>query len=90
MASTDLHDAALDGDEPEVERLIAAHPEYLKVADEDGHVPLHLAAYGGHRGVTRLLCNAYKAGAAAKNSTGRVPLHYAAAGRCTLRCTLRL
>ncbi len=50
----------------------------VKAADEDGEVPLHLAAGQGHREIVTKLLNK---GADVKvtNKSGSTPLHYAAA-----------
>ena len=48
-------EAAQQGDEREIARVLQAHPEFLHRRDELGATALHHAAFGGHCALAKLL-----------------------------------
>ena len=80
--STDLHDAAGEGD---VERLVAliVSGACTSARNREGRTPLHLAAADGHLAVVEALCDARDALVDESDARGRTALYYAA-GSCRL------
>jgi hypothetical protein len=50
-----IHDAAKSGDLEKVKTLLKDNPELVSHIDEDGEMPLHLAAQNGHKDMVELL-----------------------------------
>ena len=76
---TTIHEAAEKGDLADVKRHLARRGAALESKNEQGCMPLHVAAYAGHTEVVNFLL---KKGAdvQAKDEEGWTPLHHAAAG----------
>jgi ankyrin repeat protein len=74
---TAAHQAALDGDNVTLSRLLKANPTLINVPDYDKNTLLHLAVMHGRTNTVTLLFD-YKADVDAKNSAGMTPLHLAA------------
>jgi hypothetical protein len=74
--STELYDAAYEGDAERVRELLkkGANPN---VRDEYGETPLHIAARDGHVDVVELLLE-HGADPNAQDKSGETPLHWAA------------
>ena len=77
----DVFEAAAIGHDDKLTSLLDREPELVNAWSRDGFTPLHLAAFFGHEGATRLLL---KKGADASvishSPMGVAPLHSAAAG----------
>lgn len=74
--------AALFGDTPEIEKLLAANRSLVTAVSPDGWFPLHLAAHFGHAAAARLLLNkGAQVNACSTNASRNMALHAAAAGR---------
>jgi ankyrin repeat protein len=73
----DFFEAAEEGDEEEVTRLLDADPLLLEGEADDGNRPLAWAALWGQLGVVRLLI-ARGANISATGDKGKTALHYAA------------
>jgi len=73
----DLSNAAADGDEEAVDRLLSKGVDIGSSA-LFGWTPLHRAAYGGHTGVVKLLLRR-GANPTARDTRGASPLHWAVA-----------
>jgi len=72
----ELHQAAKAGDVERVHALLQANPRLVNSADANGLTPLHYAAFGGSKDVTRLLlANGALVNALSKLSV--TPLHMA-------------
>ena len=84
-----LHMAVLKGSASlaVVQYLVEAEPSALEVADQEGNLPLHIAAMnGGSNAVIQLLVRAYpKACSVANKRSERLPLHLLCA-RCWDQC----
>jgi uncharacterized protein len=74
---TMAHQAALDGDNATLARLLKANPSLISVPDYDKNTLLHLAVMHDRTNTVSLLLD-YKADVDAKNSAGMTPLHLAA------------
>ena len=61
----------------DVAELLLANKAEVNAKDDDGHTPLHAAAFNGRRDVAELLL-ANKAEVNARDDDGATPLHYAA------------
>lgn len=73
--------ASHDGEIPRdtVVKIVSKKPEAMGMTDEDGNLPLHLAAGNTFRTVmVKLLMKGFHGGVAAKNVRGDTPLHIAA------------
>ena len=55
---TNLFDAALDGDTPQVQALLGEHPDLVNAENERKRTALHDAAREGHAGTVRVLLEA--------------------------------
>jgi len=55
---TNLFDAALDGDTPQVQALLGEHPDLVNAENERKRTALHYAAREGHAGTVRVLLEA--------------------------------
>jgi ankyrin repeat protein len=76
--------AAILGDTPQIEELLAGNRSLVSGFSTDGWTPLHLAAFFGKIEATRLLLNKGAAvNARSTNQMSNLPLHAAAAGRST-------
>ena len=51
----EIHKASMEGDLAKVQALIAENPGLTDAKDEMGRTPLHLACYGGHTELVKLL-----------------------------------
>ena len=60
--------------------MLDAYPDAIKAKDDDdGWLPLHLAAHNNKsEAVVKLVLDAYPDAIKAKNDTGNLPLHWAA------------
>jgi hypothetical protein len=58
------------------EQLIEMFPSAIYKFDQDGNVPLHLAAAAGHFKMIRLLGEHFEGGASIRNEDGMLPLHF--------------
>lgn len=72
----EIHEEAQSGDIGMVKVLLKGNPDLVFSKDKDGHTPLHLAAWKGHKDVAELLL-ANKADVNAKDNLDRTPLYYA-------------
>jgi ankyrin repeat protein len=72
----EIHDAAKAGDLVKVKALLKLDPELVSSKDNNGHTPLHVAVWDGHKDVVELLL-ANGAEVDARGNTG-TPLHWAA------------
>ncbi len=70
-------EAAEEGDINKVELILEENPTLLNSKDENGAMPLHVAASRGHRNVAELFI-AKGAKINAKDHEGQTPLHHAA------------
>lgn len=81
-AKLDIHSASMTGDEDRIRSLLAEDRTLVSKMSHDGWTPLHLAAFFGHVGCTKVLV---EAGAPVNqrglNAMGNMPLHAAVAGR---------
>ena len=70
-----------DGDTPGMlnEALLKMFPSAVHKFDQDGNVPLHLAAAAGNSDMICLLGEAFPSGASIRNEDGMLPLHFAIA-----------
>jgi uncharacterized protein len=74
--------AALFGDVPEIEKLLAGNRSLVTAVSPDGWFPLHLAAHFGHAEAARVLLNkGAQVNACSTNASRNMALHAAAAGR---------
>ncbi len=74
--------AAIFGDAPEIEKLLAGNRSLVNAVSPDGWLPLHLAAHFGHAdAVLALLNKGAKVNAPSTNAMRNMALHAAAAGR---------
>jgi len=69
--------AAKDGNLARVQMLLKGDPELVTSKDANGLMPLHIAAFNGHKDVAELLL-ANKADVNAKSAAGKTPLDAAA------------
>jgi ankyrin repeat protein len=83
-----LHDAALDGDQRRVERLLGAGAD-VSARSAGGWTTLHWAVQGGSVGVVALVLEG-GARPDARDDKGQTPLHHAAAGGSIPLATLLL
>jgi len=58
------------------EDLIGMFPSAIYKFDQDGNVPLHLAAAAGHYKMIQLLGERFEGGASIRNEDGMLPLHF--------------
>ena len=58
------------------QQLMAQFPAAVHKFDEDGNVPLHLAAASGHMKMIQLLGEEFQSGASIRNEDGMLPLHF--------------
>lgn len=72
-----IHEAAEDGREEELQKLIQRNIQAVNEEDEYGETPLHLACMAGHPNCVKLLLH-NGAQVDCQNSNGTTPLHYAA------------
>ena len=72
-----------NGDTPATlnEALLKMFPSAVHKFDEDGNVPLHLAAAAGNFDMIFLLGEAFPSGASIRNEDGMLPLHFAIAAQ---------
>ena len=56
--------------------LIEMFPSAVYKFDQDGNVPLHLAAAAGHLKMIRMLGEKFESGASIRNEDGMLPLHF--------------
>jgi len=61
------------------ELLMDKFPAAVHKFDEDGNVPLHLAAASGHMKMITMLGEKFESGASIRNEDGMLPLHFALA-----------
>ena len=73
----EIHDSARDGNLKKVKALLKHNPALISSKDNNGGMPLHEAAFNGHKDVAELLLDK-KAGVNARDNNGATPLHYAA------------
>ncbi len=73
-----LHVAASVGAVPAATALVNVAPDLVTTVDEEGCMPLHLAARGDHVGMTDVLAGSV----AARSTSQRTPLHEAAQRNC--------
>eukprot|EP00934_Nitzschia_sp_Nitz4_P008489 Nitzschia sp. Nitz4//scaffold15_size197535//72790//78495//NITZ4_001576-RA/size197535-augustus-gene-0.120-mRNA-1//1//CDS//3329537709//8479//frame0 len=74
-----LHKLAFFGTSspPEIfEELVGMFPAAVYKFDQDGNVPLHLAAAAGHLQMIEMLGEKFKEGASIRNEDGMLPLHF--------------
>ena len=70
--------AALFGDTPEIEKLLAANRSLVTAVSPGGWFPLHLAAHFGHAEAARLLLNkGAQVNACSTNASRNMALHAA-------------
>jgi ankyrin repeat protein len=86
---TALHIAAQDGQEA-LAKVLAAGFNTTSAADNDGRLPLHLAAGNGHTATCQLLLDAAPHTVTAASTEGYLPLHCAAGNGHTATCQLLL
>lgn len=87
----DVFEASAAGALAVVERWLDESPELIHTYADDGFTPLHLAAFFGHKDVTRLLLDrGANIAAITHNDLENTPLHAAAAGRHLQVCALLL
>lgn len=73
--------AAIQGDVPRIEELLAGNRSLVSALSTDGWTPLHLAAFFGKADAARTLLNrGAEVNARSTNSMENTPLHAAAAG----------
>ena len=58
------------------ERLIEKFPNAVYKFDQDGNVPLHLAAAARYLAMIKLLGDKFESGASVRNEDGMLPLHF--------------
>lgn len=58
------------------EHILNMFPSAVYKFDQDGNVPLHLAAAAGHLKMIRLLGDRFEGGASIRNEDGMLPLHF--------------
>jgi ankyrin repeat protein len=58
------------------ERLIEKFPSAVYKFDQDGNVPLHLAAAAGNLSMIEMLGERFESGASIRNEDGMLPLHF--------------
>lgn len=58
------------------QQLMAKFPAAVHKFDEDGNVPLHLAAAAGHMKMITMLGDEFESGASIRNEDGMLPLHF--------------
>ena len=73
----EIHDAAKNGDLEKVKAMLEKKPKLVFSKDAEGGMPLHWAAFNGHKEVVELLL-ANKADVNGKAANGLTPLHVAA------------
>ncbi len=78
LAGSEIHDAALNGDQAKVKELLAKDPALLKALNDNGRTPLHMAASRGHLGLAAWLV---KKGSDINQKDGQLPVDPAAPGR---------
>ncbi|VEU36051.1 unnamed protein product [Pseudo-nitzschia multistriata] len=61
------------------EQLVEKFPAAVYKFDQDGNVPLHLAAAAGNVQMIQMLGEKFESGASIRNEDGMLPLHYAIA-----------
>lgn len=61
------------------EHIIDMYPPAVYKLDQDGNVPLHLAAASGHLKMIRMLGERFESGASIRNEDGMLPLHFSIA-----------
>ncbi|XP_063614999.1 transient receptor potential cation channel subfamily A member 1 homolog isoform X1 [Penaeus indicus] len=71
---TNMHQAAEVGDVNRLIQLIQERPDHLSQQDENGHVPLHLAARGLHLNCCQALLSAGPREVNVKDKLGNTPL----------------
>lgn len=74
--SSEIHDAASQGEITKVETILAENPELVNTQDKRSYTPLHIAAYLGHKDVVELLI-ANGGNVSIEDKDGRSPLHCA-------------
>lgn len=74
----EIHDAARNGEGARVMNLLVKDPSLIRLRDDNGYTPLHLAAKNGHNGLTKQLVES-GAEIDARAKDGSTPLHLAAA-----------
>jgi ankyrin repeat protein len=73
----EIQDAAAGGNLFKVSLLLKGNPVLVSSKDGNGHTPLYLAAFQGHKNVVELLL-AHRAEINVKDNNGSTPLHAAA------------
>eukprot|EP00980_Cylindrotheca_fusiformis_P008854 scaffold1888_cov120-Cylindrotheca_fusiformis.AAC.24 len=58
------------------QQLMVKFPAAVHKFDEDGNVPLHLAAAAGHLKMIKMLGEEFESGASIRNEDGMLPLHF--------------
>lgn len=58
------------------QQLMAQFPAAVHKFDEDGNVPIHLAAAAGHMKMITMLGDEFESGASIRNEDGMLPLHF--------------
>jgi ankyrin repeat protein len=72
--SSELRQAASEGNIASVQELLAEHPEWAGVAARDGRTPLHLAVMAGQKDTVSLLVGTSGVDLKAKDTDGNTPL----------------
>jgi ankyrin repeat protein len=75
--ASQIHDAAAEGDAPQVKALLRQDPTLINAKDRYGATPLHWAAAEGHKDVVLILL-VNKADVNARSNNGATPLKSAA------------
>lgn len=87
--SNPIHDASKAGDTQRLANILAEDPEAWKIKNQEGNLPLHIAAWNGQDEAVSLLIK-HGADVTALGYDKWTPLHFAARGGHTSTCRILL